>query len=152
MGKRSRKKKQSWRAVAPDGQTAQHLVFVSHATADKWLAKTICEKIQNVGAETFRDDRDIGGGDDIPEIIRRQIIRSNEVVVLLTPESVDRQWVLLEVGAAWGRKQNARIIAVLCHVEVDTIPDLIKSKKAISINSFDEYLEELKHRVEKHVK
>ena len=114
--------------------------------------KRFAKRLRTLEPRTFRDDRDIGGGDDIPEIIRRQIIRSNEVVVLLTPESVDRQWVLFEVGAAWGRKQNARIIAVLCHVEVDTIPDLIKSKKAISINSFDEYLEELKHRVEKHVK
>ena len=77
-------------------------VFVSHATADKWLAKTLCEKIEANGATTFRDDRDIDGGDDIPESIRRQIKRSKEMVVLLTPESVNRPWVTLEVGAAWG--------------------------------------------------
>jgi hypothetical protein len=75
-------------------------VFVSHATTDKWLAKAICERIEGAGATTFRDDRDISGGDDIPEEIRRQIKLSREVVVLLTPESVDRQWVTLEVGAA----------------------------------------------------
>lgn len=40
-------------------------VFVSHATSDKWLAKAICEKIEATGAVTFRDDRDIHGGDDI---------------------------------------------------------------------------------------
>jgi hypothetical protein len=42
------------------------------------------------------------GGDDIPEEIRRQIKLSREIVILLTPESIDRRWVLLEVGAAWG--------------------------------------------------
>jgi hypothetical protein len=150
MVKGSKKSKQSRSEGTPEERMAPYLVFVSHATVDRWIAKTICEKIESVGAATFRDDRDIDGGDDIPEKIRRQIIRSNEVVVLLTPESVDRPWVLLEVGAAWGRKQNARIIAILCHVEVDTIPDLIKSKKAVSINSFDDYLEKLKHRVEKY--
>jgi hypothetical protein len=46
-------------------------VFVAHATADKWLAKVVCEKIEGTGASTFRDDRDIDGGDDIPEAIRR---------------------------------------------------------------------------------
>ncbi len=97
----------------------------------------------------FRDDRDIAGGDDIPEEIRRHIIRANELLILLTPESVDRPWVLFEAGAAWGRRKNAKIIAIWCHVEVDTIPDLIKSKKAWSINSFDEYLQELRRRVEK---
>jgi hypothetical protein len=150
MAKHSKKSKLSRSAGSPDEPIAPYLVFVSHGTVDRWIAKTICEKIETIGAATFRDDRDIDGGDDIPARIRRQIIRSNEVVVLLTPESVDRPWVLFEVGAAWGRKQNAKIIAILCHVEVDTIPDLIKSKKAVSINSFDEYLEELKHRVEKY--
>ena len=142
-------KKRSGPDGTANGRNAPYLVFVSHATADKWIAKTICEKIEAIGAESFIDDRDIDGGDDIPEQIRRQIIRSNEVVVLLTPESVDRRWVLFEVGAAWGRRRNANIIAVLCHVEVDTIPDLIKSKKAVPINSLDEYLEALRRRMEK---
>ncbi len=68
----------------------------------------------------------------------------------MTPESVDRQWVLVEIGGAWGRRQNARIIAILCHVEVDNIPNIIRSKKAVPINSFDEYLKELKQRVERY--
>ncbi len=76
-------------------------VFISHATADKWLAKVLCEKIEATGAITFRDDRDIQGGDDIPDEIRRRIKQSKEIVVLLTPQSVGRQWVILEVGAAW---------------------------------------------------
>lgn len=124
-------------------------VFVSHATADKWLAKTICEKIEATGAATFRDDRDIDGGDDIPEAIRTKINQSQELVVLLTPESVDRPWVLLEVGAAWGRRKDCRIIPVLCHVSVDAIPDIIKGKKAFSLNEFDQYLKELSRRVNK---
>jgi hypothetical protein len=96
-------------AKKPDFQ-----VFVSHASADKWLATAICEKIESVGAIYFRDDRDIHGGDDIPEAIRTQINSSRELVVLLTPDSIDRPWVLLEVGAAWGRRRHYRIIPVLC--------------------------------------
>ena len=38
-------------------------VFISHATTDKWLAKVLCEKIEATGATTFRDDRDIQGGE-----------------------------------------------------------------------------------------
>ena len=125
-------------------------VFLSHATTDKWIAIALCERIQEVGASTFRDDRDIETGEDIPEEIRREIIRSHEFVVLLTPDSVNRPWVLLEVGAFWARRRNARIVAVLCHVEVDTIPDMIKSKKAISINDFDNYLKELATRAKAH--
>ena len=134
----------------PKGKGNPYQVFVSHATTDKWIAKTICEKIEAIGAATFRDDRDIDAGEDFPEAIRREIIRSNEMLVLLTPESVGREWVLAEVGAAWGRRQKFKITAVLCHVTVDTIPGMIGSKKAISINALDQYVEELKHRLERH--
>lgn len=122
-------------------------VFISHATADKWLAKVLCEKIEATGATTFRDDRDIQGGDDIPEEIRRQIKQSKEIVVLLTPQSVGRQWVTLEVGAAWGWSKRIRIIFIMDHVSVDPMPDMIKNKKAISLNDFDQYANELAERV-----
>lgn len=124
-------------------------VFVSHATADKWIATTFCEKIDAVGATSFRDDRDINGGDCIPQTIRTEIQLSRELVVLLIPESVDRQWVLLEVGAAWGRRKDYRIVPILCHVSFDAIPDIIEGKKAFHINDFDRYLSELKRRIQK---
>lgn len=134
--KRSRRK--------PDYQ-----VFVSHATADKWIATTFCEKIDATGATSFRDDRDINGGDSIPQSIRSEILVSRELVVLLTPDSIERPWVLIEVGAAWGRREDYRIVPVLCHVTFDAIPDIIEGKKAFHINDFDKYLAELKHRVTK---
>ena len=46
-----------------DAAQRKYQVFVSHATADKWLASTLCDKIEAVGASTFRDDRDINGGE-----------------------------------------------------------------------------------------
>lgn len=125
-------------------------VFVSHATADKWIATTLCEKIELTGAKTFRDDRDIDGGDDIPETIRAEIKRSRELVVVLTPHSAGRPSVILEVGAAWGWSKSTRIIPIMCHVDVDPIPGMIKSKKAININDCPAYLSELKTRVKKY--
>jgi len=125
-------------------------IFVSHATADKWIAVTLCEKLEEAGATTFRDDRDIDGGDDIPERIRVEIKRSHELIVLLTPNSIDRPWVLLEVGAAWGRRKTFRITPVLCHVDVDPIPGMLKSKKAISLNELTDLLTEVKRRVKAH--
>jgi hypothetical protein len=125
-------------------------VFISHASADKWLAKVLCEKIDATGASTFRDDRDIQGGDDIPEEIRRQIKQSKEIIVLLTPQSVGRQWVILELGAAWGWSKRIRILVIMYHVAVDPIPDMIKNKKAIMLNDFDQYLNDLADRIRDH--
>ena len=144
------RKRESNRQRSSSGRNRPgYQVFVSHATADKWVAKVICEKIETTGALTFRDDRDIDGGDNIPEKIRQQIIRSREMVVLLTPESVDRPWVSHEVGAAWGRRSNYRIVIILDHVGTDRIPKLIESKKAIKINDIDHYLCKLSSRVKR---
>jgi TIR domain len=129
------------------GKKKRYQIFVSHATADKWLAVTLCEKLEATGASTFRDDRDIDGGDDIPERIRSEIKRSRELVVLLTPNSVNRPWVLLEVGAAWGWSKAIRITPVLCHVEVDPIPGMLKSKKAVHINDLADLFIGIRKRV-----
>jgi len=110
-------------------KSARFEVFVSHATADKWLACALCERIERAGATTFRDDRDINGGDDIPDSIRDAINRSDEMLVLLTPLSVNRPWVLMEVGAAWQRGRNMRIVVIRQHIEVEPIPAMLKSKK-----------------------
>ena len=122
-------------------------VFVSHATTDKYLAKIVCEKVEAVGATAFRDDRDIGGGEDIPDKIRSEIVQCDELVVLLTPDSVLREWVKLEVGAAWGRYKL--VVAILCHTKVVQIPAIIRSLKAFRLNDLYQYLSEVSDRVRK---
>jgi hypothetical protein len=129
------------------GGSDDYQVFVSHATADKWIATVICEKIEAAGATTFRDDRDIEGGDNIPDKVLAQIRRSREMVVILTPKSVDRPWVLIEVGAALGRGRGIRIVPILYHVEIDPIPEMLKSKRAYHLNDFDSYLKGVSDRV-----
>ena len=56
--------------------------------------------IEERGAKTFLDEKDIKGGDAIPDAVRKGIQRCGELVVLLSPYSVERQGVLIEVGVA----------------------------------------------------
>jgi hypothetical protein len=146
MGRNRHTKVRQHAIVRRTAKKSKYQVFVSHATADKWLAKVICDKIESLGASTFRDDRDINGGDDIPEEICQEIKRSQEFLVLFTPASLGRPWILLEIGAAWSWRK--RIVPVLCHVEIDPIPEMIKTKKVVKINDFENYLRELLIRVE----
>jgi hypothetical protein len=122
-------------------------VFVSHATYDKWVAKVLCEKIASLGSsvQPWRDDRDIDGGEIIPDTIRTAIQECDEFLVLLTPESVQRQWVLVEIGAAWG--QHLRIVPILYHVTAELIPAAIRLHRGYQLGDFDEYLEGLSKRI-----
>jgi hypothetical protein len=55
--------------------------------------------------------------------------------------------VILEVGAAWGWSKRIRILLIMYHVSVNPIPDMIKNKKAVPLNDFDQYANELADRV-----
>lgn len=123
-------------------------VFVSHSTADKWLAKVLCERIELTGADFFRDDRDIKGGDNISDAIFEAINSCDELLVLLTPASVMSQWVLVEVGAAAGRR-TMPVIGIRSHIGMDPIPAILKPSRVFDLNEFDRYIEELADRVAK---
>ncbi len=121
-----------------------YLVFVSHATYDKWVAKVMCEKLQAAHIETFRDDRDIEGGAEIPEAICNAIERCDEVLVLFSPAAVGREWVAMEIGmAVYARR---RIVPILFHTEANQLPGIIDQKRAFDINDFDSYVSDVLNR------
>ncbi|MEW5767962.1 MAG: toll/interleukin-1 receptor domain-containing protein [bacterium] len=126
-----------------------YLVFISHSEKDRWIAKQMAilieEKGRKYGVKTFLDEKDIEGGESIPESIRRNIQECDEFLVLLSRYSIDRHWVLIEIGAAW--VLGKRIIAIIDKVTPEEMPDIITSYKAIDLNSFEEYLEQLINRV-----
>ena len=65
------------------------------------MANAIEEKGKKYGIKTFLDEKDIEGGESIPEAIRKNIQECNEFLVLLSRYSINRPWVLIEIGAAW---------------------------------------------------
>ena len=128
-------------------------VFVSHAWSDLWVAQQIERRIQeDAGAETFIDAFDIAKGDDFEDRIFDEMRRTQELVVLLTPWSVDRHWLWVEIGAA--RANGCRIVPVLSHISLDEIDrgggtTFLRAKNALDINEFDSYVKQLKRRVSK---
>jgi hypothetical protein len=104
-------------------------VFVSHATPDKWVARTICEQIDAVpGASSFRDDRDIGGGEPIPSVIRNEIRAADELLV----------------GMAF--LLNKPIVPIWYNVPVTSF-SFLATYRGHLLNDFPEYLEALRARV-----
>jgi hypothetical protein len=97
--------------------------------------------------DTFLDEKDIHGGESIPESIRTKIRECNELLVLLSRYSIDRQWVLVEVGAAWGLKKH--IVAITDKITPEEMPEITRAHKALDLNDFDKYIEELIDRARK---
>ena len=129
----------------------QYLVFISHSTKDRWVAKQMSNLIEEKGREwgikTFLDEKDIDGGDLISESIRINIQKCDEFLLLLSRYSVNRPWVLIELGAAWGLEK--RVVTIIDKVTPDEMPEVISPYKAIDINNFDQYIAQLLGRAKK---
>jgi hypothetical protein len=127
----------------------RYLVFISHSEKDRWVARQMAaligEQGRRYGVETFLDEKDIEGGESISDSIRKNIQECDEFLVLLSRYSIDRPWVLIEIGAAW--VLGKRITAIIDKVTPEEMPDIITPYKALDLNSFDQYLQELMKRV-----
>ena len=125
-------------------------VFISHGWSDLWVAQQIERRVRrDTGAKTFIDAFDIAKGDDFEERIFDEIRRSDELVVLMTPWSIDRHWLWVEIGAA--RAHGCRIVPVLYHVSLDEVDrgggtTFVRARNAVDINEIDTYLRQLKRR------
>jgi hypothetical protein len=121
-------------------------VFISHSSHDSWIAGQIGKEIEALGARTWLDSHVIKGGDEVLKEIKRGIVESNEVIVLLSPQSQKSQWVFTEVGLALG--QDKLMTPILHNVRPADMGPL-QSKKAICLNDFKSFLIELRQRIKK---
>src|SRR5437588_377242 len=95
-------------------------VFVSHGWHDRWVAAQIAVNIRNqTDAEVFIDIFDIKSGDRIEAKVREGLAGCTELVSLLTPWSVDRNWVWSEMAGAWAL--GKRYVGVLYGLTIEQI-------------------------------
>jgi len=78
----------------------RYRVFVSHSGDDIWIAEQISRRIEECGASSFLDVRDIVAGDNFKERIRKEIPKCDELIAVFTPWSIRRAWVRHEIGMA----------------------------------------------------
>lgn len=115
------------------------------------MAKQISRGIEECGARCFLDEAEINVGADFEEDILTALNNSHELVVLLTPWSLDRPYVWAEIGVAWGRKLP--IVTLLHGIDVEAmqsnsrIPIFLKKRNLLDLNNIQTYFDELSIRV-----
>ncbi len=142
------------RAAKPKARVVKkgsYRVFVSHAGDDVWVAEQIAKRVEDCGASSFLDRRDIDAGDDFKKRIREEIPKCDELLALFTPWSRRRAWVRHEIGMADALEK--RIVCVFYKVSVadfDPVEDGLGPLDGINIidlNNLGSYFEALKKRV-----
>ncbi len=106
----------------------------------------MAEKIEAAGAGYWLDTTDLPGGGDLRAEIYKGVSGCQEVVILFSPYSKDSDWVKFEIGVAYSKRKY--LTPILDNVQYNKVT-LIQGIKAIELNDFEQYLDELKKRVAK---
>lgn len=117
-------------------------IFISHSSRDKWIARQLSALLKEAGHTSFLDEKDIKTGDSIDASIQKHLKESDQLLLLLSPSSIDSHWVFIELGGA--KALGKKVIPILLHLEANEVPAPISQLLARDINEFDKYLGELK--------
>ncbi|MFZ3238541.1 MAG: toll/interleukin-1 receptor domain-containing protein [Stellaceae bacterium] len=136
---------------SPAAAATAYRIFISHGGADAWVAAQIAAGLRGCGAETFLDNDDLNKGDDFRHVIRTEVARSDELAALFTPWSMRRNWVWVEIGAAWVNER--RVVVVLYQVTLSDLDTgggraVLSDLNLVDINELDRYFQEVKTRVQ----
>jgi hypothetical protein len=75
-------------------------VFLSYSTLDSKIANELRETIEKKGFSCFMAEKDISVSSKWSDEIRNAIKLSRRVLILITPRSKDRPWILLDLKQA----------------------------------------------------
>ena len=127
-------------------------VFIAHSSQDDWIARHVAIHVEECGAATFLDHSNIQVGDDFDAQIFKAAAASQELLILLTPWSIQRHYLWMELGLFW--KTSKRIVSIYHGFTAheiaahDGIPVRLKLGHLVSLNEIDQYLKELTARAQ----
>jgi hypothetical protein len=108
--------------------TREFDVFISYAAGDSAIADELRNDLEKNGLNCFMAQKDIQVATEWQDSIRAALIASKRVLVLLTPRSINRPWVLMETGAAWAL--GKALIPALSQVAANELLDPIRRYQA----------------------
>jgi hypothetical protein len=108
-------------------------VFLSYAEGDSHLADRVRISLEAKGLQCFMAKKSINVAKVWEEEIRTALTSARFVLLLITPRSKRRPWILLEAGAAW--VLNKEIIPLLILVPADKVWDPIRKFQARTVET-----------------
>ena len=75
-------------------------IFVSHASADDEFVADLRQRLDTLGLAVWVDSRQLRGGDKLAPEIEKAIVEAAHVVVVISPATVNSDWVSREVKKA----------------------------------------------------
>lgn len=121
-------------------QQKKTLIFISHAHKDREIVGILKSQIDAIfanGVEVFASSVEgaITFGANWFDTIRDTLEKSQAVIFLVTPASIDRAWIWFEMGATWNNYalNNVKIFPICYGIEMRNLPYPLSTLQAVSL-------------------
>jgi hypothetical protein len=108
-------------------------IFISYSQKDGDIAASLASQLDEAGLKCFLADKSILAAEDWDTELRKAILASERILVLLTPRSKDSLWVAAEIGAAW--VLGKELISALMFVEHAQLLEPLKKYQTRTIET-----------------
>jgi len=119
-------------------------VFISSAWKDIDLVRDLAHRLESAGIQVHSIDKSEVSGETISTKISKDLSNADEVLVILTNESVDNPNLMFELGVASSMRK--RVTPVVVGLEPANVPSLIKNLKYIKYPDLARYIADLEKR------
>ena len=120
-------------------------VFISSSRRDIDVARDLARRVEEAGVRVFSVERTSVSAESAAASVTRSLREADEVIVILTGNSVHSPSVLYEMGAASGL--HKRVTPIVVNVEESEIPPFVKDY--IRFAELPAYISELSKRATK---
>ncbi|MEJ2612828.1 MAG: reverse transcriptase domain-containing protein [Candidatus Thiodiazotropha sp.] len=84
-------------------------VFISHASEDKAdIVRPIYEACKSKGLSAFLDEKELGWGDSLTEVLNHALGKSKLFLAVLSDNSIDKKWPRREINTALARQIDGK--------------------------------------------
>ena len=108
-----------------------HKIFISYSQSDQEEAKHLVAALRTADIVGWLDAADITADTSIPSAIRNALLESSAMVVLLSPNALQSNWVQFEIGAAEALGKMIIPVIISGSLAESGLPEILKDRKVI---------------------
>lgn len=118
-----------------------HKVFISASHKDRDLARDLEHRLRDAGVPVIYSELTLSAGSNYEKDFMNLLRSADEIIVILSSNSVDNFWTMYEIGAASSLRK--KVTPVVVGLEDKELPSVIKQLQHIRYDELSDYISQL---------
>lgn len=125
------------------GKSCVHRVFLSHSSRDKPFVRFIGGELRECGYDPWLDERELTAGQCLSTTLKDAVQHSQQMLVFLSRQSVNSEWVKKEMEYAMTRSTDNRngpfVPCLIGSIGDDELPDFVRNTVYVDLRRPERY-------------